>query len=197
MTYFKDVDETAYIEAKYAGKIIIILESLDDVDIFSKWFYDKTDKIVFQNPSNKSDLGGCSLVIKRVKEYREKGTIAYGIVDRDALHRENKNDELWEIDDKKFLKYRPFGEWVYVLLRWEIENYLLDPTILENYIADSKKDPPRQPRHIDDALKDFFSHCEALIPMATIIKYKNQVHPDLTNCIEDFVDQKFETQPHS
>lgn len=111
------------------GKIVY-LESTDDEFIFKKWFGNHLSKIEFKAVSGEKANGGCRVVIQKVGELSASElTPYYGIVDRDALlNTLHENEPLWwEIDDDKFFSSKPFGERVFVLGRWELENYLLHP----------------------------------------------------------------------
>lgn len=113
------------------GKIVF-MESTDDVFIIKKWFSRLLDKIQFESVSGKKENGGCKQVISKVNEEDHY----YGIVDRDALlnHINNHESTWWETDDHLFYAEKPFGEKVFVLNRWEMENYLLNPAAIAQRI---------------------------------------------------------------
>jgi len=109
------------------GKIVF-MESTDDVFIAKKWFNALLDKIQFEAVSGEKANGGCRQVISKINEEEHY----YGIVDRDALlnHINDHESTWWETDDSLFYAEKPFGEKVFVLNRWEMENYLLNPTAI-------------------------------------------------------------------
>jgi hypothetical protein len=112
--------------------VIVYLESTDDVFIFKKWFGNLLSKIQFEPVSGEKANGGCRAVIQRLQELDDFTVDYYGIVDRDALLNEIRTHESlwWEIDDNVFFGTSPFGDRVFVLNRWELENYLLHPKAL-------------------------------------------------------------------
>jgi hypothetical protein len=118
-----------FIGSKYEGGVKVILESEEDVRIFSEhWFPHYQDKVSFQSAEDgQRGGGGCGVVRQKVKEARQQKLTAYGIVDRDALLSDGKHELFWEPDDEKFHRACPYGEEIYVLRRWEIENYFLKP----------------------------------------------------------------------
>jgi hypothetical protein len=61
--------------------------------------------------------------LNRVNTERNKGITAFGIVDRDALMKEEKWELWWETDEQQFKQAKPFGDYILVLRRWEIENF--------------------------------------------------------------------------
>lgn len=113
------------------GKIVF-MESTDDVFIVKKWFSRLLDKIQFESVSGKKENGGCKQVISKVNEEDHY----YGIVDRDALlnYINDHESTWWETDDHLFYAEKPFGEKVFVLNRWEMENYLLNPAAIAQRI---------------------------------------------------------------
>ncbi|MGV6852797.1 MAG: hypothetical protein ACWA5R_11560 [bacterium] len=109
--------------------VIVYLESTDDVFIFKKWFGNHLSRIEFKAVSGEKANGGCRVVISKVNEEADTTMPCYGIVDRDALlNTISENEALWwETDDETFFSAQPFGNRVFVLNRWELENYLLHP----------------------------------------------------------------------
>lgn len=112
--------------------VIVYLESTDDVFIFKKWFGNVLSKIQFESVSGEKANGGCRVVIQRLQELDDLTVDYYGVVDRDALLNEIGTHELlwWETNDDVFFGASPFGDRVFVLNRWELENYLLHPEAL-------------------------------------------------------------------
>ncbi len=143
----KDIDYS--IDQYRAGEkgIIVYLESNTDKHIFEKWFGDFFGEIEFASISNRKSDGGCTRVINYIENYDQNTTNvkAYGIVDRDALlgqinnnspHKTAYEQAWWEIDDTTFIAAQPFGNKIFVLTRWELENYLLHPEVLRKLIQD-------------------------------------------------------------
>lgn len=129
MSSFKKIAPD-FIGSKYEGGIKVFLESTEDVRIFSDhWFSDYQDKISFESAGKdgKKSSGGCTAVLRKVREAQSQQLTAYGIVDRDTLLKDNKQDVFWETDDTKFHAASPYGDNIHVLRRWEMENYLLKP----------------------------------------------------------------------
>ncbi len=115
---------------------VVYLESTDDVFIFKKWFGHLLSKIEFKSVSGEKANGGCRNVIKRIKEINDSSLPFYGVVDRDALLNNIETHEAlwWETDDHTFINAFPFGDRVFILHRWELENYLLHPDVIAHRI---------------------------------------------------------------
>lgn len=129
MSSFKKIAPD-FIGSKYEGGIKVFLESTEDVRIFSDhWFSHYQDKICFESAEDDGNKGGggCNAVLHKVKEAENQQLTAYGIVDRDKLLGDDKQDIFWETDDDKFHASSPYGDNIHVLRRWEMENYLLKP----------------------------------------------------------------------
>lgn len=143
MASFKQV-QAEFVDAKYEGGIKVFLESAEDVRIFSEhWFSDKQDKLCFVSAEgDQSGGGGCQVVISKVREADTHNIKAFGIVDRDVLLSDRKLDLFWETDDAIFHAGKPYGDKIYVLRRWELENYLLQP---EAFSAEVSKRISRSP----------------------------------------------------
>ena len=145
MPSFKDLSVEFDVGSIYEGGIKVFVESEDDLAIIrDKWFFNHKDSLSFESVSDVGGAsGGCLKVIKRVRKFESDGRAAFGIVDRDALLQdENFRDTLWwESDDELFAKSRPFGESVHVLRRWELENYLLRPSAIRQWLKDKLCSP--------------------------------------------------------
>lgn len=135
MASFKQV-QTEYVDAKYEGGVKVYLESAEDVRIFrDHWFSHKQDKLRFESAEdNQLGGGGCKVVIGKVEEANTHDITAFGIVDRDVLL-SDKQDLFWETDDEKFHAAKPYGDKIYVLRRWELENYLLRPEAFSEEVS--------------------------------------------------------------
>lgn len=168
MGSFKDLGKAVAERYQGMGAITVYVESSDDRYLIgTKWFSNLKDRINFVSVSGdeKRGEGGCKLVIERVKENRVQGLTTYGIVDRDVLLCDSQFQNLlwWEVDDTVFAAANPYGETIFVLHRWELENYLLHPNALEQLHKDKFRNvpPSRSPREIAELLieneKDFIT----------------------------------------
>jgi hypothetical protein len=164
MARLKELDTGSAAERRYVAKKFIYLESEDDVQILSeRWFSDRAERVEFL-PAGDDDSGpgGCTRVLGRVTEDREASIEAYGIVDRDSLAREGWWMEFLEADDAEFDASKPFGEHVIVLRCWEIENYLLHPEVIEEFLSDEHG---RRQRTLSVVLDEMFRILCCLIPI--------------------------------
>jgi hypothetical protein len=172
MASFKQLQENENIDNAYTNKVVVYLESEEDLQIIKeRWFFDEGKEMEFKSVDS-GQGGGCIQVISRVKTERDKGITAFGIVDRDALMREEKWDLWWEIDDQQFKQAKPFGDYILVLRRWELENYLLSPEELEIVLADKEF---RSLKNIDVVIKELLKKAEDLkiLSAAMIISHEN------------------------
>jgi len=131
MSGFKKLKQTDKLVLKQRGGVVVFLESGEDFEIVHKrWFFNEGQDIWFQ-PADGYELGtgggGCKAVIALVTEARAYGINAFGLVDRDVLLSDQNWPLWWQELDQIFLSARPYGDHIRVLLRWELENYLLDP----------------------------------------------------------------------
>lgn len=142
MAGFKRTPDIGRIRLRQRGGVVVFVESEDDYQIFAKrWFFDLGARITFE-PADRDtpERGGggsgvvCSLVDKAIAD----GICAFGIVDRDSLMSNDLWELWWEKDDTSFLASRPLGDRIRILLRWELENYLLDAVVMEIEIADER-----------------------------------------------------------
>ncbi|MCP4107263.1 MAG: DUF4435 domain-containing protein, partial [Desulfobacteraceae bacterium] len=141
-----------------------------------RWFPEERDWLEFKSVDTGIG-GGCKQVIKKVDDFRAKKLNAFGIVDRDALLQCNLLSLLWETDDEKYKSARPFGDYIYPLRRWELENYLLDPDELEHFLADSSEMTPWEARPRLTMITELIAHCEILIPImaANVLLHENKI----------------------
>lgn len=138
MASLKDLESGDLAERRYVAKRFVYLESEEDVQILAeRWFNDHGAKVEFQAAGDASG-GGCNLVIAQVEKDRLNGIDAVGILDRDSLAARSEWDAFFDTDDESFSKRFPFGEWIFVLRCWEIENYLLHPMVIEAFLADEQ-----------------------------------------------------------
>ena len=146
---------------RYSGQIIVYLESSDDNNIFSNlWFEDRLVEFLFR-PANKgaATYGGCQAVRESVNYDRTNGIKAFGIVDRDIVMAEDHWHLVWETDNSRFAQAIPFGPYIKILNRWELENYLIDSQAIEEYLANHTG---RKPRSTQDVIKELLEHCDVL-----------------------------------
>lgn len=166
MATFKSLNKSANVDGKYSGRKRIYLESDEDLAIFERWFFDEGEFIEFKSSSGNTS-GGCTRVKGLVDKDRSLGIISFGIVDRDALMREQKWDIFWESDNEVFLNARPFGAYIRSLSRWEIENYLLEPEVIETLLKDYGSYSPKGIEKEKLAGK-LLLHSESLIPVMAV-----------------------------
>lgn len=150
---------------RYAGKKIVYLESEADVNLYENyWFRDYLQKLTFKPGSEgTAEMDGCTAVRQSVNHDRQAGIESYGIVDRDSVKSADLWDLVWETDDEVFLTAKPFGDHVKVLLRWEMESYLLEPHALEQHLASHYGG--RTVRPVNTVTQEMFQHCDALMPL--------------------------------
>jgi hypothetical protein len=165
---FKSLGKESIVTESTAG-IKIYLESTDDQYILRNWFstFNFYDKLSFDSVSETRGNGGCQLVKKKVEESE---STAFGIVDRDVLLADpDFQDSLWwEIDDEVFSSSKPYGEKIFVLHRWELENYLLHPQALASLMADKRLDATTSPTDIAKLLCDHEENMVAVTLLSTI-----------------------------
>ena len=145
MSDFKSIKPEVKISDEYGttGAKPVFVESVVDRHLYQrKWFTQLGGRLYFIDATDGKSPGGggCRVVLQKMKIRHENGLSAVGIVDRDALlSKKNLRDTLfWEIDDDKFSEAKPFGEFVFVLHRWELENYLFHPDIIYEMIWDKE-----------------------------------------------------------
>ncbi len=164
---FKNIGKEAIVPESTDG-IKIYLESTDDQYILRNWFstFNFYDKLSFESVSETRGDGGCQLVLKKVENSQLK---AFGIVDRDILLADpNFQDSLWwEIDDAVFLSQKPYGEKIFVLHRWELENYLLHPQALAALVAEKRLNAETSAADIAKLLCDHEDNMVAVTLLST------------------------------
>ncbi len=153
MTNFKDISSSHSTEQRYVNKRFVYLESEEDVQIYGeRWFNNVGDKLEFVS-AGVGASGGCTVVIADVERELGQGVDAYGIVDRDALKSCGKWDAFFEVDNTTFDALKPFGDRIIVLRRWEMENYLLEPEIIEKHVSNVEG---RAPRALQQVMGELF-----------------------------------------
>lgn len=150
--------------SEYRGKTVVFLEGETDVNLFRNyWFKHRLDKLDFTEPK----IGfGCVGVVDNVINYRRNGIPAFGLVDRDKLQADQHWNLAWETDNAAFHAARPYGSHVWITRYWEIESYLIEPSVIEAYV--SHRDGGRAQRPQAEAEFMCLTHAEALIPHAAL-----------------------------
>lgn len=162
MARLKDLRSATIAERRYIDKCFIYVESSEDVQFLQhRWFNDQAETIEFLSAGD-DEGGGCVRVVSRVQQDREAGIRAFGLVDRDALAGALKWTEFFDPDDARFDAAIPFGPHVKVLRCWEIENYLLHPEIVEEFLADELG---RAQRAFGQVIEELFEILCRLIPL--------------------------------
>ena len=157
MSAFKKVKTPERLLWKQRGGVVVFLESEDDYEIIAKrWFFDEGADLLFE-PADRHEPdtggGGCEAVIALVAGARADGVAAFGLVDRDLLLGRHDWALWWQKADEVFLATRPHGGNIRVLLRWELENYLLDP------MAEVANDHVLTSSHTGDTMVDACLAC--------------------------------------
>lgn len=131
----------------FDAKIKIYVEGKDDEAILKdRWFGDRADFVDVEFES----ANGCASVVKAVETCDpEDWPQTFGLVDRDALMRLSSAqpwlDRLLMADDAEFRRSGSPHARVAVLVRWEIENYLLlDIDVLERTLSDLSERPGKR-----------------------------------------------------
>lgn len=121
MPSFTDIGETTTLIHLHGDTIVVLVEGGSDVEFLERMFPGMKGEIRFE------EVGGCSRMKKRLHDERLLNPKVIGLLDRDALMREKRWGELFETDNDNFkAATTTWIEGLYVLTRWEIENYLLD-----------------------------------------------------------------------
>lgn len=119
MGSFTDKIDTLALINQHSGAVTILVEGESDERFLERMFpYMKAD-IRFKS------VGGCTRMAARLEEERRSNPKVYGLLDRDALKREKRWAALFETDDAAFAAATR-GDGLFVLARWEIENYLFE-----------------------------------------------------------------------
>ncbi|MDD3484168.1 hypothetical protein [Azovibrio restrictus] len=192
MASFKGKPDSERVEYGYFRKVIVFLESEEDrLIIGDRWFFE--DGEFDFKPADQGCGGGSSRVIALVAEARTNHFSAFGIVDRDALAVEPHWPTWWEMDDGNFHAARPLGEYIRVLPRWEIENYLLDPEVVEAVVANREGRPVRRG---EDALQTIYRDINSVVSISAAViagrKHGIRVDDELNKIPADALPQQIE-----
>lgn len=153
---------------RYGGVPVVYVESEEDCYIFGEcWFKEQLSHLEFLPVNRRSDnsASGCKAVIEAVHTEAVSGNPAWGIVDRDAVMSADIWNLVHETDDNCFDRSLPFGQHVKVLRRWEMESYLIDVDLLEQYRSEFSMQTPRSSIEV---LGELLVDCQALIPHAAL-----------------------------
>lgn len=123
MPSFNEVGETTTLIHLHGDTIVVLVEGGSDVEFLERMFPGMKGEIRFE------EVGGCPRMKKRLHEERRLNPKVIGLLDRDALMREKRWGELFETDNDNF-KTTTWVDGLYVLTRWEIENYLFEISAL-------------------------------------------------------------------
>lgn len=149
-------------------RVEVFLEGKDDLSLFGLyWFQSLKDKVEFRcAEKGPIPTPGCNGVRDNVRHLREVGgVVAYGILDRDALP---DSLEACETDDGIFLSRNANREpFIYYTLFWEIENYLIRATEMEQDRCDNSRNPELC-RPDFEVYRELREHCDTLVPHAAI-----------------------------
>lgn len=155
---------------RYSGVPVVYVESTADEYIFSNWFKHYLGKVEIKPADQHCSAGGCNAVVGKVLEERSNQNEAWGVVDRDTVMKDDHWHLVWETNDKTFEKTQPYGNFIKILRRWEIENYLIDAESLEDYRSAHQKAPPKPAAAV---WQELHKHCDALVP---VIAYNAMCH---------------------
>lgn len=155
---------------RYSGVPVVYVESGADEYIFSNWFKHYLGKLEIKPADVHCSAGGCNAVVGKVLEERSNQNEAWGVVDRDTVMKDDHWHLVWETNDQTFEASRPYGNFIKVLRRWEVENYLIDADSLEDYRAAHQK-TPRKP--LATVWQELHAHCDAFVP---VIAYNAMCH---------------------
>ena len=139
----------------------MFLEGGDDLCIYKHyWFQNYADKIDFRvAEEGVVSIPGCSGVETNVLLQRQAGVKAYGFVDRDSVSDFPHSNET---DDERYLdENKRQNQFVYRTVRWEIENYLIDPEVLEQIRVNEKAKGVGK-RTVAEVAAELLLHCDVL-----------------------------------
>lgn len=143
MASFKDLADTKALTHLHADTIVVLVEGKSDMDFLKRMFPGMESDIRFE------EVGSCTAMKERLQDERTRNPKVIGLLDRDTLKRDRRWDELFEIDNDNF-KAATWVDGLYVLTRWEIENYLCELAAIYRLFSDWK--PTEFPN--EDALLD-------------------------------------------
>lgn len=164
---------------RYSGVPVVYVESTADEYIFSNWCKRYLGKVEIKPADQHCSAGGCNAVVGKVLEERSNQNEAWGMVDRDSVMKDDHWHLVWETNDATFEKSRPYGDFIKVLRRWEIENYLIDAECLEEYRSAHQKVAQKPTSAV---WQELHAHCDALVP---IIAFNALCHASRVSGLKD------------
>lgn len=154
---------------RWKAKPVIYVEGESDKRIFvNYWFTEWLHKVSFDIVSQ---VQGCTAVVNAVIADRQKGIAAFGIVDRDKLMTDHNWTLLRETSDMAFKAAQPHS-YIKVTTRWELESYLIEPSVVESYLAPAQGGRPK--RLASEVLGELIDHANALVPFAAFSQALHQ-----------------------
>lgn len=147
MVNLAQVSDTQISQNIYLDRLIVYVEGEDDVEIFQRLIPGRTTDVLFTKPvehdpaGDVEEQGGCEAVVRKVAEeraIRSNPDRCIGIVDRDIFFGRKLWDLLFEEDDDEYLRKHGLGDGIYPLTHWEIENFLIERTAVQNVLDDQK-----------------------------------------------------------
>lgn len=162
---FEEFTSANQIIAHSTQQVRIVLEGQDDKKLFQTyWFNDYQSRFEFIAAETlPGGAGGSEGVIKGVRDLRDQGLEAYGLIDRDTLFRKRNWLPLYGIEDDILVRYA-LHEHVYTTKYWEIEAYVLDDVErLRDWVEGNFNPPPAPQQDCDAALERAIEECEVLL----------------------------------
>lgn len=146
MASFKDLPDTTTLKHLHSDMVVVLVEGPTDEQLLERMF-----------PGVKADLrfeavGGYGNMTERLATERSRNPKVVGLLDRDALMREKRWAELFETDNDNFARATR-ADGLYVLTRWEIENYLFDLAAVHRLFSAWKTPSPTEEALLDMMIK--------------------------------------------
>jgi hypothetical protein len=135
MGSFSEKHDTTALIHLHSGAVTVLVEGESDEKFLERMFPGMKAEIRFVS------VGGCTAMAERLKDERAINPKVFGLIDRDSLKRDKRWKELFEIDDEAFVTATRV-DGLYVLTRWEIENYLCDFIAVQKLFANWSKSAP-------------------------------------------------------
>lgn len=160
---FDAFETDVQIAAHQAGLVRIVLEGETDVTLFRRfWFSHRQDVFDFIEAGTVATASGCAGVVDGVVNCLKQGIPAVGIVDRDTLFRQKNWDLLFSLDVAALNPDAAAAD-IFLISRWEVEAYLLEPGSLPLWVSAAHKHPPAPENLCEHALTRILEACENLL----------------------------------
>lgn len=171
MGSFNDLDDTTALVDGFRDMVILLVEGPSDEDFLKRMFRDIEAEIRFEN------VAGCAkmraeLASRRAKTPPGKEPLVFGLLDRDALKRELLWQEFFEVDDDAFFRMTRM-DGLYVLARWELENYLLDPATIYDLYSTCQEHRPDEEALLDLLISE--ASCELHVSAGWCTAHANNI----------------------